>query len=137
MGVRMRLGDLLLRMKMVTEADVAKALERQADHGGRLGDNLVAIGAIEQRVLDNFMHRVPAEPANIAATGIDENELLALLMKLIYTGRLETNRQFVDAIKLPYPIVLDLVQMAIDRKLLRTLGSRDSDSIIEDRKSVV
>jgi hypothetical protein len=131
MGVRMRLGDLLLRMKMVTEADVAKALERQADRGGRLGDNLVAIGAIEQRVLDNFMHRVPAEPANIAATGIDENELLALLMKLIYTGRLETNRQFVDVIKLPYPIVLELVQIAIDRKLLRTIGSRDSDSIID------
>ena len=45
-------------------------------------------------------------------------------MKLIYTGRLETNRQFVDVIKLPYPIVLELVQIAIDRKLLRTIGSR-------------
>ena len=56
-----------------------------------------------------------------------------LLMKLIYTGRLETNRQFVEAIKLPYHLVLDLVQMAIDRKLLRNLGTRDADSVVDMR----
>ena len=133
MGVRMRLGDLLVRAKLVTEKDVAKAVDRQGDHGGRLGENLVAIGAIDERVLDAFIHRIPAEPASIAATGVDEADLLSLLMKLIYTGRLETNRQFIDAIKLPYLIVLDLVQMAVDRQLLRTLGSHDSDSLIDMR----
>ena len=40
---------------------------------------------------------------------------MGLLMKLIYAGRLETCRQFVDAIKLPYHIVAELVRMAIDR----------------------
>ena len=49
---------------------------------------------------------------------------MGLLMKLIYAGRLETGRQFVEAIKLPYHIVAELVQMAIDRMLLRTLGMR-------------
>jgi hypothetical protein len=127
----MRLGDLLIRAKLVTEEDVAKALGRQADDGGRLGDNLVTIGAIERRVLDAFIHRIPVEPADIAATGIDETQLLSLLMKLIYAGRLETNRQFVEAIKLPYHIVLELVRMAVDRQLLRTLGSRDSDSLMD------
>jgi hypothetical protein len=91
----------------------------------------VALGAIEQRVLDAFIHRIPSEPADIKATQIDETELLALLMKLIYAGRLETNRQFVEAIKLPYHIVLELVRMAVDRQLLRTLGSRDSDSLVD------
>jgi len=127
----MRLGDLLVRVKLVTEVDVARALERLAEQGGRLGDNLVAIGAIEQKVLDSFIHRIPAEPADMAATGIDENELLSLLMKLIYTGRLETNRQFVEAIKLPYHVVLELVRMAVDRQLLRTLGSRDTGSMVD------
>jgi hypothetical protein len=47
-------------------------------------------------------------------------------MKLIYVEHLETIRQFVGAIKLPYNIVLDLVQMAIDRQLLHALGTRDS-----------
>src|ERR1700677_3167591 len=132
-GLRMRLGDLLIRVKLVTEEDVVRALERQAIQGGRLGENLVAIGAIDQGTLDTFIHRIPPEPANIAATGLEEADLLGLLMKLIYTGRLESNRQFVEAIKLPYIIVMDLVQMAVDRSLLRTLGARDGDSLSELR----
>jgi energy-coupling factor transporter ATP-binding protein EcfA2 len=127
----MRLGDLLIRVNLVNEEDVAKALARQVEHGGRLGDNLVAIGAIERKSLDGFIHRTPAEPANMAGTGLDDNDLLALLMKLIYTGRLETARQFSHAIKLPYHVVQELVQMAIDRQLLRTLGSRDTGSLVD------
>jgi len=130
----MRLGDLLVRVKLVTEDDVAKALVRQGAQGGRLGENLVAIGAISLSVLEAFIRRIPSEPANISATGLEEGEVLGLLMRLIYTGRLESNRQFVEAIKLPYHIVLDLVQMAVDRQLLRTLGSRaDSDSVVDMR----
>jgi energy-coupling factor transporter ATP-binding protein EcfA2 len=131
MGARMRLGDLLTQANLVTLENVAEALARAASNGGRLGENLVAIGAIGQRVLDGFLKRIPAEPANIAATGIDEVDLLSLLMKLSYTGRLESCRQFIDAIKLPYHIVAELVQMAVDRQLLRTLGSRGSISPIE------
>jgi len=116
----MRLGDLLVRARRVSENDVAKALERQASQGGRLGDNLVSIGAIAQSALEAFIHRIPTEPSNIAATGLDEADLLGLLMKLIYT-------------KLPYHIVLDLVQMAVDRQLLRTLGTRDAESVVDMR----
>ena len=127
----MRLGDLLIRARLVMEADVAQALIRLKEHGGRLGDNLVAIGAIEQRTLDRFIHRIPSEPADIAATGIEENELMGLLLKLIYSNRLANIRQYVDAIKLPLPIVLDLTKMAVDRQLLHTLGSRNSDSLLD------
>jgi len=132
----MRLGDLLVRAKMVTAGEIATALARQAVQGGRLGENLVEIGAIDQGRLNTFIHRIPTEPANIAATGIEEADLLGLLMKLIYVGRLETNRQFVDAIKLPYIIVMDLVQMAIGRKLLHTLGTRDAESLVDMRYQI-
>lgn len=127
----MQLGDLLIRAKLVTPEQVARALDIQAERGGRLGDHLVAIGAIEKSALDNFLHRMPIEPANIKATKIDENELLSLLMKLVYTGRLESVRQFVEAIKLPYHVVLDLVQMAVDRQLLYALGAREAASVVE------
>ncbi len=130
-GTRMRLGDLLIQANLVTVEDVTRALGRMASHGGRLGDNLVAIGAIGQQALDGFLKRIPAEPADIAATGIDEIDLLSLLMRVIYTGHLETCRQFADAIKLPYHIVADLVAMAVDRQLLRTLGTRNSDSLVD------
>jgi hypothetical protein len=127
----MRLGDLLVRANLVTEENVAEAIQSQALNGKRLGDNLVALGVIEQKVLESFLKRIPSEPADIAATGIDELDLLSLLMKLIYVGRLENPRQFIEAIKLPYHIVADLVRMAVDRQLLRTLGMRGSSSPID------
>ncbi len=100
------MGDLLIQAHLVSTEDVARALERLVVSGGRLGDSLVAIGAIDQQVLDDFLHRIPGEPADIAATGIDELDLMSLLMKVMYTGRLETCRQFVDVIKLPYQLWL-------------------------------
>jgi hypothetical protein len=128
----LRLGDLLLRVK-ITEADLTKALNHQAAEGGRVGEHLVAVGAIQKKQLEAFIHRIPPEPSNLAATGIEESQLLALLMNLIYAGRLETNRQIVDAIKLPYVMVMDLVQMAVDRQLLRTLGSNGGDGLSDLR----
>jgi hypothetical protein len=130
-GARMRLGDLLIQANLVSRRDVTEALERQAGNGGRLGDNLVALGVINQNVLESFLKRIPAEPADIKSTGIDEVELLSLMMKLIYVGRLSTIRDFIDAIKLPYHIVAELLRMAVDRQLLRALGMRSSDSPID------
>jgi hypothetical protein len=127
----MRLGDLLIRAKRVTEEDVTRALTRSREKGGRLGDNLVALGVIDQRTLDSYLRRIPSEPENIEATGIEENELVMLLMKLIYTARLDSVRQFIDAIKLPYHIVSELVKMAVDRQLLQALGTRNSDNLLD------
>ncbi|HUX43872.1 MAG TPA: hypothetical protein VMV57_03885 [Terracidiphilus sp.] len=131
MSARLRLGDLLIRAKLVTEADVAEALALMKTRGGRLGDNLVALGVIKQERLDAFLHRIPSEPKDIASVGIDEVDLMGLLLKLIYRDRLETTRQFIEAIKLPYHVVLDLIQMAVNRQLLQTLGSRYSDNPVD------
>src|SRR5579863_2665808 len=125
------MGDLLVRAKLVTEEDIAKALARLTEKGGRLGDNLVALGAITKERLESFLHRIPREPADIKSTGIDEVDLMGLLMKLIYRDRLETTRQFVEAIKLPYHIVVELVQLAVNRQLLQNLGSRYADNPID------
>jgi len=130
-GARMRLGDLLIRANLVTLEQVSAALERQAAKGGRLGENLAALGAIDQHALDAFLKRIPAEPADIAATGIDETFLLSLMMKLIYINHLESCRQYTEALKLPYHIVSELVRMAVDRQLLRTLGMRSAESAVD------
>jgi hypothetical protein len=127
----MRLGDCRVGAGLVRVTDVVAGLERQACTGTRLGDNLVALGLIEQRVLETFLKRIPVEPASVVATGIDSLDLLALLMKVIYTGHLENCRQYVETLKLPYHIVAELVQMAVDRQLLRTLGMRSAESPLE------
>ncbi|HWE87486.1 MAG TPA: hypothetical protein VG267_21245 [Terracidiphilus sp.] len=127
----MRLGDLLIRAKRVSEKDVEAALQRSRDLGGRLGENLVALGAIDQRTLSNFINRIPTEPVDLSATGMDESELIDLLLKLIYTGRLQTVRHYLEAIKLPYHIVADVVKTGVDRSLLQTLGTRKSDNLLD------
>jgi energy-coupling factor transporter ATP-binding protein EcfA2 len=127
----MRLGDLLIRASVVTAQEVTRALQRMSEQGGRLGENLVALGIIEKQTLEDFLHRIPAEPTSLAETGIDDGELLALLMKLIYTGRLGTMRQYVDVIKLPALLVMELARMAVDAHLLHALGSRNSESLLD------
>lgn len=121
----------MIEARLVTAEQVERALDSQAKCGGRLGDLLVANGALTQNALDTFLHRMPIEPQSIEATKIHEADLLTLLIKLIYSGRLQTIRQFVDAIKLPYHIVLELVPKAVDRQLLRSLGMRDSANLID------
>ncbi|HKO14045.1 MAG TPA: hypothetical protein VJV22_18900 [Acidobacteriaceae bacterium] len=128
-ATRLQLGDLLVQARLVTVEDVSKALERQISQGGRLGENLVAIGALTQEALDGFLHHFPIEPADINATGIDSVDLMGLMMKLIYSSRLQTIRQISENIMLPLRMVTELVQMAVDRKLLQSLGVRGADSV--------
>jgi energy-coupling factor transporter ATP-binding protein EcfA2 len=116
---------------MVTVDQINRAIEYQAAHGGRIGECLVATGAISREKLNAFLHRLPPEPACLEDTGVKNTQLMGLLLKLIEAGRLESVPQFADAIKLPYHLVLDLVQMAVDRKLLMTLGTRDTANLAE------
>jgi hypothetical protein len=127
-ALRLKLGQLLVRAKLITVEQMNDALQRQAGNGGRFGDQLVAAGHISQVALDAFIHKTPVEPANIEATGIDENELIGLLMKLIYTWRLESTKDMTDAIKLPSHVVVKLVRIATERKLLYARGLRPDNT---------
>ena len=129
----MRLGELLLRAKLITEESLAAALGRQSVYGGDLGENLIALGVIERRIIEKYLHRVPQEPKDIASTGIADTELLAIFMKIVYSMRLEKAGQISDAIKLPQHVVMELARMAIERQLLYTLGSLSSDSLLDIR----
>ncbi|MGI4830335.1 MAG: hypothetical protein ACRYFU_19355 [Janthinobacterium lividum] len=123
----MRLGNLLIRAGLVTADQVSAALESQSSKGGRLGDHLVASGALTRDALDAFLHRTPPEPESAQATGVHENDLLALMMKQIHTGRLDSGRQFSEAMKLPYHVIVELIRAATDRKLLYSRGARPDD----------
>jgi len=127
----MRLGDLLVQARLVTTQQIAQALEIQANRGGRLGNHLVTIGAITQQALDAFLHRMPTEPSDLEATHIDPTDLLSLMMRTIYTEHLDNVRHIIDAIKLPYHLVIDLLQMAVDRQLLHALGARGSSNPLD------
>ena len=76
-ALRLELGHLLVRAKLITAEQMNDALKRRAGKGGRFGDHLVAAGHITQAALDAFIYKTPVEPASIEATGIDESELAA------------------------------------------------------------
>ena len=42
----MQLGDILIGRGLVSAADIEAALARQLTEGGRLGDNLIAMGLL-------------------------------------------------------------------------------------------
>jgi hypothetical protein len=88
----MELGQLLVRAKLISVEQMNEALKRQSGQGGRFGDHVVALGHMSREALDAFIYKTPVEPESVEATGVDEQELLTLLMKQIYSERLESTR---------------------------------------------
>jgi hypothetical protein len=120
----MRIGELLVAAGLVSEADVARAIDRQKDEGGRLGPNLVAIGAITPDALARFCEGVPIEPATLAETGLPETFLIDLLLKIIFIGPASNVAELAIALRLSPKLVTDLLEVAVRGQLLAALGSQ-------------
>ncbi len=119
----MRLGEILVARGLVGVEDVQRAVERQVTSGGRLGDNLIALGVLTIEQLDDVMHETPRSPKSIPGTGIAQNHLLALMLKIMFVEERETPLELIDSLKLPYGIVAELIKDANDKKLFQALGA--------------
>jgi hypothetical protein len=119
----MRIGDLLVAANLVKPSDIDAAVKRQLAQGGRLGESLVAVGAIKAEVLEAFLNQVPPVPMSVAETAVSSSELLNLLMKIILVRALETVSSFAEAIHLPRKVVSELIDQAVASQLLLVLGS--------------
>ncbi|MCF8468926.1 MAG: AAA family ATPase [Sneathiella sp.] len=129
----MLIGDILLAQNLVTPEDIKIAIHRQKENGGRLGENLVALGALTQEQLDRAIYEAPHAPKTIEDTGIPTANLLRLLFKLIYVNSLATASELSGAIKLPIGVVNRLIQEAADRKFIESLGNTDQSTFSETR----
>ena len=58
----LRLGEALVREGLITNQQLARALERQVTYGGRLGTNLVELGILTEESLVKFMGKVFGVP---------------------------------------------------------------------------
>ncbi|MBW2451781.1 MAG: ATPase [Deltaproteobacteria bacterium] len=77
------LGQKMLEQRAVTKQQLREALGRQRLHGGRLGQNLVALGFIKEDELDSFFKRVPPAPETIEETGLNLHFIADLALKHI------------------------------------------------------
>src|SRR5690242_7933493 len=73
-GMSQRLGDLLVREKIITQDQLAQALKKQKQTGGRLGSVLVSLGFLNDEEVTNFLSRQYGVPAiNLQFFEIDPN----------------------------------------------------------------
>jgi hypothetical protein len=122
----MRIGELLVAQGLVTDVDIERARQRQIEYGGRLGQNLVEIGAITQEQLDAFLYAVPPEPAKIEDLGLAEGTLLSLLLKTMLLRKLETAEQLGRALHITNAITSAVLNEASDAKMVEILGTTEA-----------
>lgn len=75
------MGQRLIQRKSITEEQLEKALERQRRQGGKLGQNLLALGSITEDEMTAFFNPVPLQPGTIEETGLTEVFINELILK--------------------------------------------------------
>jgi hypothetical protein len=119
----MRLEEILVGSHLASVADIARALERQRSEGGRLSENLVATGVISDAQLAAVVERAPAIATSVADTGIAPRNLLYLLLKFMHLETCETVLDFSGKMKLPPRVIQQIIDDAVEQKLLMTRGA--------------
>ena len=119
----MPLGESLVAAKLVSEAEVAQALARQRQAGGTLGDNLVRLGVIDRERLEAFLEEGPPKLGGVADTGLDETFLQNLALKVMYAYSAKKPADVAEIMRLPVPIVRELLEAMRGRGLLEPLGA--------------
>jgi hypothetical protein len=129
----MRLGEILVGGGFVTVADVEIAIRRQRVGGGRLGENLVALGLLAGDQLAKVINRTPPVPQSVADTGIQQRNLLNLLLKLMHLESLETVLELSERMRLPSRVIQELIDDATHQRFVQALGSVPGDAAFSIR----
>lgn len=107
------LGELLVRERLITAEQLNAALTRQRTRGGRLGDALVALGAISADDLNRLFHSVPPVPRKVVETGLSDTFLVDLMLKIVYfEGGVFSLKDLSRKICLPLGVVDELAELA-------------------------
>jgi len=78
-----RVSQKMLNEQIVTKQQLREAASRQRLHGGRLGQNLVALGYISEDQLGTFFKRTPPAPETVEDTGLNLQFIADLALKHI------------------------------------------------------
>ncbi len=122
----MRLRDILLMRGLVRSTDIETAIERQRMEGGRLGDNLIALGLMTTEQLFAVMDETPVMPRSVAETGVSRGLLLGMVLKFMRVASCETVPELSHRLHLAHAVVQELMDDATTQKLVHVLGSLNS-----------
>jgi predicted ATPase with chaperone activity len=119
----MRLSDILLMRRLVSNVELEIALDRQRQQGGRLADNLIALGLMSSEQLYAVIEETPVMPRTVAETGISRGFLLGLMLKFMRIQACETLVDLSDRLRLSHAVVQEIMDEAVAQKLVHVLGS--------------
>jgi hypothetical protein len=123
----MAIGELLLAKNVIDEAQLKIVLDQQKIAGGRLSDNLVALGYVTRDDLDAILQEPPAVAKTIAETGLDGNFLLNCLLRTMYISALQTVPELSEQIKLTRGVIEQLLTFAKKEALAEIRGPSEQN----------
>ena len=123
----MAIGELLLAKGIITETQLRAVLQQQKIAGGRVGDNLVALGYISRQDLETILQEPPPVAKSVEDTGLDGNFLLNCLLRAMYISALQTIPEISDQIKLTRAVVEELLNFAKKEALVEIRGPSEKN----------
>jgi predicted ATPase with chaperone activity len=112
------LGEKMLEEKVVTRQQLREALGRQRLHGGRLGQNLVALGYLSEDQLGKFFHRTPPAPDSLEETGLTLEFITDLALKhILHMGEFRL-ADLADRLGLPVALLDESIELLRREKLV-------------------
>ena len=124
----MLMGETLIAEGLVTPADIQRALAYQHQYGGRFGDCAVTLRLVSEQQIEEVLSRIPQAPASLQEVDVEPMLLLQLMVKGFHVENLETPSQIVQAMKLRAPLVKELLQEGVERKLIAVVGQANAGS---------
>jgi predicted ATPase with chaperone activity len=119
----MELGERLIAKGLASAADIDAALARQVTDGGRLGDNLIALGVVTADQIASIVNAAPAIPTSIEDSGVSERNLMNLMLKFMHAEASETVLDLAERMKLPRSLVSKLVEEGLRQRFIGATGA--------------
>ena len=121
----LRIGDILVAQGLLSQEDVAEALQLQRVRGGQLGECLEALGKASREDIERALSIPPKSPRSVAETSLSLASLLNLMIKAVKAAGEATRSSIGATLGLPTLVVAELIEEANRRNLLEALGSAD------------
>ena len=123
----MAVGELLLSKGIINQEQLELVLHQQKIAGGRLGDNLVALGYLTRGELEAILQEPPPVAKTIEATGLDANFLLNSLLRTMIVSALQTIPDLSEELKLTRAVVEELLNAAKKEALVEVRGPSEKN----------
>ncbi|MCL6622062.1 MAG: ATPase [Syntrophobacterales bacterium] len=114
----MNLAQRLLQAKILTPEQLGLALARQKRQRGFLAKHLLELNLVTPEELKSLLPPFPPEPQSFRELGVPEPLLAALFLKHAYHREVITSREMAEALKIPEPLVEQLIEYLKGQKYL-------------------